>query len=134
MPGAVRTEIHLGAEETGGAFCVLVDTPPAGWSLRPHLHRDAAETIHILDGEFQIEVDARRVILVAGETIHIPAGTVHSTMNLGAGPGRRLLIFNPAGMERFFLEAGAEAPESSDATRVLEAALRHGWEFTPEPS
>jgi hypothetical protein len=48
MPGGVRTEIHLRAEETGGAFCLLVDEPPAGWSLPPHRHRGVAETIHIV--------------------------------------------------------------------------------------
>ncbi|MBS1891542.1 MAG: hypothetical protein JST59_09620 [Actinobacteria bacterium] len=36
MPGGVRTEIHLTGDETGGAFCLLVDHPHAGWSLPPH--------------------------------------------------------------------------------------------------
>lgn len=50
MPGGVRTEIHLTGADTDGAFCLLVDEPPAGWSLRAHIHTDAAETIHVLDG------------------------------------------------------------------------------------
>ena len=36
MPGGVRTEFHLAAEGTGGAFCLRVDHPPAGWALPPH--------------------------------------------------------------------------------------------------
>jgi len=48
MPGGVRTEIHLAAEDTEGAFCLIVDHPPAGWSLPAHRHRseiDAAAAL-----------------------------------------------------------------------------------------
>jgi quercetin dioxygenase-like cupin family protein len=59
MPGAVRTEIHLQSADTSGGFCLLVDHPPAGWSLPMHLHRGAAETIYIVDGEFEMQVAGR---------------------------------------------------------------------------
>jgi quercetin dioxygenase-like cupin family protein len=131
MPGAVRTEIHLDGEQTGGAFCLLVDHPPRGWSLPPHLHRDAAETIHVVAGDFEMEVEGRRIRMRAGETVHVPAGAVHSGRNVGASTGRRILVFSPAGMERFFLEAGtAGEGETADPRAVLAAAARHGWEFT----
>jgi Cupin domain len=66
MPGGVRTEIHLGGADTGGSFCLLVDHPPAGWSLPAHLHADAAETIHVLAGEFEMSVDGNSERLGAG--------------------------------------------------------------------
>src|SRR6201996_1390719 len=112
MPGGVRTEIHLDGADTGGAFCLLIDHPPPGWSLPAHLHTDAAETIHVIEGEFEMTIDGDTERLAAGETIHIPAGVVHSGANVGPSPGRRLLTFTPAGMEEFFREAGAA---SSDA-------------------
>ena len=66
MPGDVRTEIHLDAADTGGAFCLLIDQPPAGWSLPPHLHTDAAETIHVIEGEFEMTIDGDTERLAAG--------------------------------------------------------------------
>jgi quercetin dioxygenase-like cupin family protein len=130
MPGGVRTEIHLGAEETAGALCLLVDHPPAGWSLPAHLHHGAAETIHIVEGSFEVLLEGRRLALEAGETVHVPAEAVHATANVGEGRGQRVLIFSPAGMERFFLEAGASsADERADGAHALEAAICHGWEF-----
>jgi uncharacterized cupin superfamily protein len=130
MPGGVRTEIHLGAADTGGTFCLLVDLPPAGWSLPAHLHRGAAETIHVVEGEFEMLIDGARHRLSAGETVHVPSDTVHSGANVGSAQGRRVLVFSPAGMERFFLEAGSSSPdEQPDATRLYDAAQRHGWEF-----
>ena len=130
MPGGVRTEVHAGGAETGGAFCLLVDAPPAGWALPPHLHRDAAETILVLEGAFEMTVAGERSRLVAGQSIHVPRGVVHAGANVGERTGRRVVLFSPAGMERFFLEAGAPAPDADvEVAAVLAAATRHGWEF-----
>jgi quercetin dioxygenase-like cupin family protein len=130
MPGGVCTEIHLGGADTGGAFCLLVDHPPAGWSLPAHLHADAIETIHVVEGEFEITVAGSSERLGPGQTVHIPAGIVHSGANVGDGPGRRVLIFSPAGMEGFFLEVGAVSPDAEiDGRAALAAARRHGWQF-----
>jgi quercetin dioxygenase-like cupin family protein len=133
MPGGVRTEIHLAAEHSAGAFCLVVDHPPAGWSLPAHRHKNEAETIHVVEGDFEMEVDGQRSQLSAGETIHVPRGVVHSSANIGRQPGTRVVLFSPAGMERFFLEAGAPTAESEiDLTATLDCAIRHGWEFIPQ--
>ncbi len=133
MPGGVRTEIHLVSEDTGGAFCLLVDHPPAGWSLPPHRHRNEAETIHIIAGDFEMEVDGIRLRASSGQTVHVPRGVIHSAANIGDQPGRRVLLFSPAGMERFFSEAGAPGPDGApDVAGTLAAAIRHGWEFMPQ--
>jgi quercetin dioxygenase-like cupin family protein len=130
MPGGVRTEIHLTGDDTGGAFCLLVDHPPAGWSLPPHIHKDAAETIHVIEGEFEMTVEGRTERLGPGETVHVPAGVLHAGGNVGEGTGRRLLTFTPAGMEEFFREVGtASADAETDRAATLDAALRHGWRF-----
>jgi quercetin dioxygenase-like cupin family protein len=130
MPGGTRTEIHLTGADTGGAFCLLVDHPGPGWSLPPHIHNDAAETIHVIEGEFEMTVDGATERLGPGATIHVPAGVVHAGANVGSTPGRRLLTFAPAGMEEFFREAGAPSPDvEADRAATLDAALRHGWRF-----
>jgi len=44
--------------------------------------------------------------------------------------GRRVVIFSPAGMEHFFLEAGQPTADSEpDLAAVLASATRHGWQF-----
>jgi quercetin dioxygenase-like cupin family protein len=130
MPGGVRTEIQLDGGDTGGAFCLLVDEPPAGWSLPPHLHHDADETIHVVAGEFAMDVGGERRLLRAGESMYIPRGVVHAGGNVGAATGRRVVLFSPAGMEAFFREVGAPAADADpDLPAALAAAVRHGWEF-----
>ena len=134
MPGRVRTEIHLDGQRTGGAYCLLADYPPAGWSLPAHLHHGVAETIHILEGEFEMTVDGERSRLTAGQTVHVPADVIHAGANAGAVTGRRLVIFSPAGMENFFLEIGTRSEDGEvEPACALAAATRHGWEFIADP-
>ena len=135
MPGGVRTEVHLRAADTAGAFCLLLDEPPLGWSLPPHRHLNESETIHVLEGEFEIEIEGARTRLATGQTIHVPRGTVHAGGNVGDAPGRRIIIFSPAGVERFFLEAGAAGPqEEFDWHALGELAAQHGWDVLPSRS
>lgn len=133
MPGGVRTEIQVDRVDTQGAFCLIVDHPPAGWSLPPHCHRGVAETIHVVQGEFEVQLGGRSFRLEAGQTIHVPADLVHASANVGETLGQRVLIFSPGGMEEFFLEVGADSPGGAvDGADVLAAAVRHGWEFAPD--
>jgi quercetin dioxygenase-like cupin family protein len=130
MPGGVRTEIHLNSDDTAGAFCMLVDEPPPGWALPSHLHRDHAETIHVVAGDFEVDIDGSTIVVGSGETVHVPAGVRHASRNVGEVPGRRVLLFSPGGMEGFFLQAGADTPAATIEPAVLRAAAnRHGWEF-----
>jgi mannose-6-phosphate isomerase-like protein (cupin superfamily) len=124
LPGGFEVELHLDGTATGGALCLLVDHPPPGWSLPPHRHRDEAETIHVIAGTFDLTVEGERRILRPGETAHVPRGALHGGGNVGSTPGRRLVIFSPAGMEEFFREAAG-----ADQDAALAAALRHGWQF-----
>jgi hypothetical protein len=40
------------------------------------------------------------------------------------------VVFSPAGIERFFLEAGASTPDAEiDLAAALASATHHGWEF-----
>jgi hypothetical protein len=65
-----------------------------------------------------------------GETVHVPRGVVHGGRLVGDAPGRRVLLFSPPGMERFFLEAGgASAEDAPPLDRVAGLAQAHGWRF-----
>lgn len=129
MPGGVRTEIHLVGNETGGAFCLVVDHPPPGWSLPAHRHRNEAETIYIVEGSFSMEVDGSSSRLSAGDSVHVPRGVIHSGANVGCQMGRRVVLFSPAGMEGFFKDAGRPATGDIDRATARAIAARHGWDF-----
>lgn len=131
LPGPLKVEVQVGAEATGGACCVAVDHPTPGWSLPPHRHAAESETVHVLDGRFEMLVDGFRSELGPGDSIHVPRNVVHSGGTLGDEPGRRLLVFAPAGMDAFFLAAGAVRPEEiKEPSELVRIAAEHGWRFT----
>ena len=123
LPGGLRVEVHLRAEDTGGQLCLLVDHPPPGWVLPAHRHRNEAETIHVVSGRFELTVDGDVREMGPGDTEHVPRGVVHAGRNVGDEPGHRVLVFTPGGIEGWFLEVGV-SPQTA-----LEAAQRYGWEF-----
>src|SRR4051794_15033457 len=123
LPGGVPVTIALDGEATGGALTLLVDQPPVGWSLPPHRHRNESETIHIVAGRFELIVEGERGELGPGAAAPVPAGPLPAGRNLGDEPGRRVIVFSPAGVEGWFRAA------SADPARAGELALQYGWEF-----
>ena len=109
MPGGVRTEIHLTSEDTGGAFCLLVDQPPSGWSLPAHRHSNEAETIHIVEGDFVIEIDGERSRSVPGRrSTSRCALSIRAPTSVSASAARRAL--QSRGDGALLEEAGCRAP------------------------
>lgn len=125
-----RLEIHLTAEDTGGSHCLLVDHPPPAFRLVPHRHRDHDETIHVVEGTFEFVLEGRTRQLGPGDTAHVPRGSAHDIRNTGDAPGKRVLVFTPGGLERFFLAAGTARPdEQRPADQLLALCAEVGWEF-----
>jgi len=135
LPGGVRTEIRLTGEDTGGAFCLLVDEAPPGWALPPHRHLGESETIHVTSGTMWLSLDGddERLEVPAGSTVHLPAGLLHAGGTLGDEPLERVVVFSPAGVEGLFARIGSEDPAAEpDVPALLQAAAEYGWEF-PAP-
>jgi quercetin dioxygenase-like cupin family protein len=130
MPGPLRVEVLLGAEDTGGAFCMLADYPQPGWGLPPHSHANESETIYVIEGRFSMIVDGEPVQLGPGDVAHVPMGVTHSGSAAGEGPGHRVIVFSPAGMEDFFVGAGSPDEQAApDLQKLLTLAGEHGWSF-----
>ena len=84
-----------GAVMTFGEVVVM----PGGGHAR-HNHPDAEEILYVLSGEGEQMVDDGEPFPVcAGDTIYVPTGVYHSTMNTGWTPLRLLAIYNPGGPE-----------------------------------
>ena len=123
-------EIHLTGADTGGSLCLVVDHPSPGFRLLAHRHLSEDETIHIVEGTFELLLDGATSTLGPGDTVHVPRGTAHGIRNAGDTPGRRVLVFHPAGIEEFFRAAGTQAPEERrDPRELAELARVHGWEL-----
>lgn len=116
-PAGGPSTIKAGTSDTNGSFAALevVIGPSQGPPLHSHLRED--EMWYIIDGEFRFIAGDTVFPAHTGAFVFVPRTTPHCFQNLGASPGRILVMFTPSGMERFFeehasLPAGPVDPDS----------------------
>lgn len=71
---------------------VRVELDP-GTTAPRHSH-PGEEIIYVLEGTWEYTLEGKPPVIVkAGEVLFIPAGTIHSAMNVGAGNGAELATY-----------------------------------------
>ena len=128
-------------EDTAGAYSVHDNTiPPGSPGPRPHLHRHHEETFYVLEGELTVRIGPRKIKAPAGSFVVVPRGIVHQPSNPGAQSTRVLLVFSPAGMDRFFEEAAegrmplaTVADDPVVLERLATFTEKYGYEFAELP-
>lgn len=113
--------ITVPGEATAGRFTVIDMHIPPGGGPPPHRH-DFEETFILLEGEMEAIFRDQKVVVKAGETLHIPANAPHQFRNISAQPLRMLCICSPSGQEKFFEEVGVAVESRTTAAPRLEAA------------
>jgi quercetin dioxygenase-like cupin family protein len=77
--------------EVEASYAPGSSTPPA------HFHPDQDEHFEVLAGSMTTVVDGRERVLETGDTIDIPAGTVHQMWNASSAPARMTWRTTPGG-------------------------------------
>ena len=88
--------------ETGGRLTVLENIIAPGEGPPLHVHADEDEAWYILEGELRFRLGGATERAPAGSFVFVPRRTGHCFQNVGDAPARILVMFTPAGMERFF--------------------------------
>lgn len=116
--------ILLSGKDTAGRYCVIDMYVPPGGGPPPHRH-DFEETFAVLEGELEATFRGNKILVIAGETIHIPANAPHQFHNSSAAPVRMLCTCSPAGQEEFFAEVGVPvATRTTPPPKLDEAAQK----------
>lgn len=135
--GAVATLKAVG-RETGEQVGVVESAPaPGAPGLPMHRHRRSDEALYILEGVVTVRVGDRLDHVAAGSFVFIPRGTAHMFWNPGPRAARVLVIFVPAGVERFLeetAEAFAEAGGQPDPALLHEIRAKYDTELVGAPS
>jgi quercetin dioxygenase-like cupin family protein len=126
--------------ETGGRYDLIESRKAAGDRTPPHRHTRYDERFYVVDGELTVWVGKRKVVLHAGETFTIPAGTAHVVAATGEGITHGLVVASPSGFARLIQEAGTpdtgSAPPEltpADLERVNRVATEVGDEILGPP-
>ena len=92
-PGTTLTVREVGPD----ALEVEALYDPGGPPPPAHLHPAQSEHFEVLEGSVTTRVDGDERPLRAGDTLDIPAGTVHQMWNPGSDPARLTWRTTPAG-------------------------------------
>jgi quercetin dioxygenase-like cupin family protein len=114
-----HTFVKVSSADSAGAFALMEDNLKTGFALGLHPHRQHAETFYILDGDVDFYLDGDWITAPPGTTVHIPPGVEHAVVLPEGRSGKLLMIFQPAGFDRFLkqLSALSEA-EPADEKRL----------------
>ena len=101
-------------EQTGGALTAFENVIAPGSGPPLHVHAGEDESWYVIDGTLRFRLDEDERLAPHGAFVFVPRGTVHAFRNVGDTPARILVLFTPAGMERFF-DAWADLPPGPEA-------------------
>lgn len=136
------TLMHLRAtgEQTNGAFGLIEQVLPPGFTPPLHVHHKEDEGFYLLEGEATFVCGEERVKAMPGSFIYFPRDIPHWFRIEGNQPARLLQYNFPAGLEHFFVEAGEPARDQQppsgppDIGKMAAIAPRYGLEiFGPPP-
>ena len=131
----------LVSEDTDGAFTLVEVTAAPRSPQLPHMHHREDEIYYVLEGQFEFVDDDRTFTADAGSLVYLAKDRFHSHRNPGDLPAKALVLYTPAGIEKFIAEAGKPAarsfalppPDEADIARLLAVAPKQGFE-TPHAS
>lgn len=130
--GGAKVVIHATGDETGEAFS-LVETAESGAGFGPplHVHRDAAESFFVIEGEYAMHLDGHDYRCPAGSFIYVPRGMPH-TFKAAVG-SRKLNLYTPAAMVGYFEELAEAIRAGSGEERLSEIAERYSMTVLGPP-
>lgn len=98
LPGRTSLEPVSGEMGSRVSFRIATIAPPQPGDKKrgPHLHRDFEECIYVLSGRGTMHSESGEHPVQPGDTLLVPAGEKHMTVNTGTEP-LVLLCFFPVG-------------------------------------
>jgi quercetin dioxygenase-like cupin family protein len=120
-------------ERTDGSLTAFenVIAPGEGPPLHTHVSQD--EAWYVLEGELRFRLGEELSGAQAGSFVFVPRGVPHCFQNSGSSPARILVLFTPAGMERFFERFAALPKESVTPAAFADMGSEVGMEVVGPP-
>jgi mannose-6-phosphate isomerase-like protein (cupin superfamily) len=125
--GGFTVIVHADRTETGSAFSLIETAEGAPGGPPLHVHRDAAESFYVIEGEYLMHLDGRDFRCPAGSFIYVPSGMPHTFRSVAAG-SRKLNLYAPAAMVGYFDDLADAIAQGVDEEGLTEIATRHAMD------
>ena len=135
--GGQHQAVIAGGPETNDRYALSHSTIAVGSGALEHRHSREAESFYVITGKLRFSIDSQTVTLAKGDFLHAEPGLKYSFEALE--PTEVLILYAPAGLERFIEEAGLVDPDAyqrsiDEAGAVLAAAPAYGVNYTAAKS
>ena len=136
LPGEARTidvggftvVVHAGAGTTSGTFSLIETVEAIAGSGPPlHIHRDAAESLYVIEGDYLMHLDGHDFHCPAGSFVYVPRGMPH-TFRASTVGSRKLNLYTPSAMEGYFDELAEGLGAGVDEAGMDEIAGRYAMD------
>lgn len=136
MLGNITVSRLLAGDQTDGQLALVELQGAPGTGPGPHVD-PWRESFYVLEGELTFRFEHNGAVHSAvagpGDAVSIPTGVGHAFSVTSPSPARFLILGSPAGIERFFTDAGdaiddavlPSAPSSFDREKLLAAFAKH---------
>src|SRR5262245_7288905 len=93
---------RLRGEDTDGRLTMFETVVSPGEGPPLHTHANEDECLVVTEGDVRFRLGDELEHAPVGSFVYVPRHVPHTWQNVGTGPARMLVLFTPAGMERFF--------------------------------
>jgi quercetin dioxygenase-like cupin family protein len=113
-----RIEFLRTSADTDGELLELeLELSPDGRVPGAHVHPEQEERFHVLEGTMKFRLGMKKIVAAAGETVIVPAGSVHRFANGGGDVARCRVEVVPALDMEQLLETTVELALEGNTTR-----------------
>jgi len=105
--GPFRIVARVLQSQSGGLF-ELYDLTLGVATIDYHVHHKMDETLCVIEGQVEFNVQGRKYVRPAGSVAFVPRGLHHGFTNVGPAPARVLITFTPpTGQHDYFRQLEA---------------------------
>lgn len=136
VPGGPGRDLIFKAtgDDTGGAFdYFIVEVAPHGGPPL-HIHLKQEETIHVLKGQYKVQIGDDLFHLEEGGFAYLPSNVPHAFLNITDAPGEVIVVYTPGGGIKFHEELGQLTRHGApDPKVVAQLFAKHGMTLVGPP-
>jgi quercetin dioxygenase-like cupin family protein len=91
----VNVQVRIAPTATRNKATLIETTDEPGYGPPQHRHERETEIFHVLSGRYLFEVDGKRFVAGAGETVVAHVGSTHRFTNIDDKAARMLVLITP---------------------------------------
>jgi quercetin dioxygenase-like cupin family protein len=119
------TILRATGRTTNGAFGLVENVMPPGFSSPYHTHHLEDEAFYVLEGEMAFVCDGKWTTAGPGTYVFGPRNMPHGFKVTGDAPARMLLLCTPGGFDQFVVEMSEPAPAPPDMAKLMALAAKY---------